>query len=261
MVQNRRHEGGHIRRGRADAADRPERNQLKLFLLVGLPLETVSLRHVAGLFGRQRLRQQGMFHDKRIEDVCLQVLFPWLPRNLLDHMHGQTCAVIGVRRVHARLAYARGHFFAQDLAKRTYLPRIVAEQPDHLVLEARRVCHEIFHGHRRAVGPRHFHVGQVRVHIGVEIELALFDHLHHRGPYEKLRNRADAKERRRGIDGLSGLEVRVAPALGEDNLAVAHDRHNSTRAMMCFEHRVHGAVHPGFKSCAIIERHGLCLGG
>ena len=50
------------------------------------------------------------------------------------------------------------------------------------------------------IGRRDLEVLQVRVDVGIEIELALLDQLHDRGPGEQLRDRAGAEQRLRRID-------------------------------------------------------------
>ncbi len=61
---------------------------------------------------------------------------------------------------------------------------------------------------------------EIAVHIGIEIELALLDQLHHRGPGRQLRNGAGTKQRGGRIDRLARRHVGVAIALLQRRRAI-----------------------------------------
>ena len=53
---------------------------------------------------------------------------------------------------------------------------------------------------------------EIAVDVGVEVELALLDLLHHRGPGEELRDRAGTEQGARGIDRRALRDVGIAEA-------------------------------------------------
>src|SRR6516225_12201131 len=69
---------------------------------------------------------------------------------------------------------------------------------------------------------------QVIIYVAIEVELPLFDKLHHRSPGEELGNRSGTEQRAIGGDWLLLGKIGVAVALGEEHFAV-------------FDHRNHGA--------------------
>src|SRR6185312_15613264 len=60
------------------------------------------------------------------------------------------------------------------------------------------------------------------VDVAVEIELVLLDQLHHRGPGEQLRDRADPEQRRRGRHRRARFEVGMTVTAREQHLAILH---------------------------------------
>ena len=110
-----------------------------------------------------------------------------------------------------------------------------------VVLVARRVRHDVAQRDRLAERLGHLEV-EVRVDVGVEVELALLDQLHDRGPGEELRDRAGAEERRLPVDGDALLDVGEAVALAEEDLAVLDDDDDGARDVRRAELRRHDAV-------------------
>jgi hypothetical protein len=88
------------------------------------------------------------------------------------------------------------------------------------------VGHGIPQGDGLAEGRRDLEV-EVGVDVLVQVELALLDQLHHRGPGEQFGDRAGPKQRAVGIDQLLSFEVGVAIALLEEDLAVLDHHHHS----------------------------------
>ena len=83
---------------------------------------------------------------------------------------------------------------------------------------------------------------QIGVHVRIEIELALLDQLHHRGPGEQLRRRAWPEQRLFRIDRNAFLDVRVAVTLREQQSAVLDHRDRRARDGLGVELDGHGAV-------------------
>jgi len=68
------------------------------------------------------------------------------------------------------------------------------------------VRHDLAHGDRRAERVGDFEI-EIGVDVLIEVELALPDELHHRGPGEELRHRARAEERLVRDHRLALLEI------------------------------------------------------
>jgi hypothetical protein len=65
--------------------------------------------------------------------------------------------------------------------------RILGYDALALLLEAGGVLHEVAHRDRFSFAPRNLKI-EVLIHVSIEIDLALLDELHHRGPSEELRH-------------------------------------------------------------------------
>src|SRR6185437_2628136 len=89
------------------------------------------------------------------------------------------------------------------------------------VLEPRRVRHQVAQCDRLAEARRDLEI-EVAVDVAVQVELVLLDQLHHRGPGEQLRDRADPEQRVCRRDRRAGLQVGIAVAVREQHLAVLH---------------------------------------
>ncbi len=134
--------------------------------------------------------------------------------------------------------------------------RVFGNQFLDLLLEARRVRHEVTHGDRLAVGARRNLEVEVLVDVGVEVDLALFDQLHDRGPGEQLRDRARTEQRLVRVDGQLLLDVRVAEALLQQDLAVLDDHDDAAGDVAARERVGQEAVEPGFEVLARELRRG-----
>src|SRR5215469_10588256 len=83
--------------------------------------------------------------------------------------------------------------------------------------------HDLPQRDRLWISRRDFEI-QVIIYIAIEVELALFDKLHHRSPGEELGNRSWTEQRAVGGDGLLLGKIGVAVALGEEHFAVFDNR-------------------------------------
>jgi hypothetical protein len=174
--------------------------------------------------------------------ALIEVVVPREARHLLDDEAGEGGAVVRVRRDLPHRPDAGGQAVVQELRQGPDGIGRAREQTDRSVLEARRVGHEVGHRHRLRVGVRHPQRAQVRVDVGVQVEGALLDELHHRGPDEELGDRSDAKQRAIGVDGRPRLEIGVAVPPAERRLAGLDDHDDGAHEVARFELRRHLAV-------------------
>ena len=93
---------------------------------------------------------------------------------------------------------------------------------------------------------------QIPVHVGVKIELAQFHQLHHRGPQEHLRVRADPKQRLLGIDRFALGKIRKTVALFERYPPVFYDHDDRSRVMMRLPLGAEDAVDETFPFLAVV---------
>ena len=77
--------------------------------------------------------------------------------------------------------------------------------------------------------------------------LPLLDQLHDRSPGEQLRDRARAEQRLVRVDGQLLLDVRVAEAFLQQDLAVLHDHDDAAGDVAAREGVGQEAVEPGFE--------------
>src|SRR5215207_173431 len=114
-------------------------------------------------------------------------------------------------------------------------------------------------GDRLGIGVRDLEVLEVGVDVGVQVQLVLFDELHHGSGGEHLADRAYTEERLVGDDGRMLLQVSVAVALGEEQLAVLDNRDRSPRDMITLQLRAHDAIEEVFQFLGVDEFAGLRL--
>ena len=213
----------------------------------------VAAGHARSQRLRQRLAEGAALHAERLEDVLLDVLVERLARNDLDDVPAQRRGPVRIRRVRAiaevgrRRPHARRLVRRQPFAERQQIFGRAREQvADAAVLEAAGVRHDVAHLHRLGEGRVDLEILQVRVDVGIEIDLALLDQLHDRRPGEQLRDRAGTEQRLRRIHRRALLRVLVAVALLEEHLAVLHDDDRGAGDRARLHLRVHEAVDERF---------------
>ena len=86
---------------------------------------------------------------------------------------------------------------------------------------------------------------EVGVDVLVEVELALFDLLHDRGPGDEFRHRSGAEQCPLGIDRRALVEVGIAKAARGQELAVLDHHHNGSGNVAAVQRERHIAVEPG----------------
>jgi hypothetical protein len=79
-------------------------------------------------------------------------------------------------------------------------------------------------------------------HVGIEIEFALLDQLHHGRPGEEFAHRSDSEERPRWIDRLPAFDIRIAVPFGEEQGAILYDGDCGSRHVLVSEVSGHHAV-------------------
>ncbi len=80
------------------------------------------------------------------------------------------------------------------------------------------------HGHRLpGIGVRDGDVRQVRVDVGIEVDLSLLHELHHGRPGEEFRGRSDAEECCIRHNGRPVREIVISVSFSDDKPAVLHD--------------------------------------
>src|SRR3546814_18495220 len=84
----------------------------------------------------------------------------------------------------------------------------------------------------------------VAIDVRIEVDPAALDLLHDCGPGEQLRDRRDPKEVPVGIDRHALLGVRIAIALGEQDLAVLGDGNGGARNVAARKRRSHEPIQP-----------------
>ena len=106
------------------------------------------------------------------------------------------------------------------------------------------VLHDVAQRDRLAVAVGHVEI-DVFVDVGIQIELALLDELHHRRPRDKFRHRTRAEQREFRIDRFLRGDIGVAEAaLGQD-LSVLDDGDHGACEIAHAEREWHVAVEPG----------------
>jgi hypothetical protein len=92
---------------------------------------------------------------------------------------------------------------------------------------------------------------KIFVDVLIEVKLALLDQLHYGRPYDQLGGGPNAEHRLPGIHRDPVLQVGVAVAFGEEQLAVFHDGHGGPGDVVLFHLLRQQAVHEGFKLSGI----------
>jgi hypothetical protein len=182
----------------------------------------------------------------RPNHVPLDQVLPLRTIHLLDDRAGERSAVVRVRRHFARLAHTPRPVASEESVERQNIVGLCGEQhPEHAILEARRMRHQIANADRLFEAlVRDLELGrQVTVHGRVEIDLAGLDRAHHLDPRERLRDRADPKQRGRRIDSAQRRERREAVALLEHDPAVLDDRDRRAGDVLVVHRELHGRIH------------------
>ena len=154
--------------------------------------------------------------------MLLDVVIERNARRALDDVAGERRRVIGVRRVRPRRTHATGNVRREPASERDHFCRVIRDQIAAILLEPRRVGHDVPEGDRLRVRRGNLEV-DVAIDVGVEIELPLLDELHYGRPGEELTRRADAKECALGIDRSTVGHIGVAITIGIEERAVLDD--------------------------------------
>jgi hypothetical protein len=133
----------------------------------------------------------------------------------------------------AKVFVERAHFFCGG-----------DEQFFGRLFKARGMGHDVAHGDGLAEGRWNLEI-KVIVHIPIEVDLALFDELHHRGPGEGLGDRSRTEEGIGRRNRFSLLYVSEAISLGEEHLPVLDDGDDRACDIFFLQVGRHQAVEEG----------------
>ena len=251
------HEAPHVCAGAANGSSRGNGDELERRLDVAVVFPPIAGRHVVFEHLRYRLPGGRVDHQRRFEDLTVDVIIPALARNDFDEMRRERRAVVRVRRVSARHPHATRHHRLQVFVEIADGLRTAREQPDdRLVLESGRVRHEVRQRDRFREGLRNLQVFEVAVDVGIEVESTGGDLLHHRDPDEHLRHRADAEQRVRS-DLLMRDAVCLAVTSRHHYAAVANDRHRRADRPVGGDLRRHHAVDEFLHRHRVVEPRGV----
>ena len=193
---------------------------------------------------------RGVRHPQRREDSVLDVFLVVQLRRQLDDVRGEHGAEIRVRGDRSRREDAARHVADDDVGEGTEAIRGLREQAEDVVLEARRMRHEVFDRDRLWKRAGDVDAAQILVHIGVQIEPALLDQLHHGGPQKHLRVRADAEQRAAGIDRRAPGEIGEPVAFLERDAPLIDNDDDRSGHMVRLALRFHDAVDEAFPRVA-----------
>ena len=118
--------------------------------------------------------------------MLVEVVVESLARHALDDVAGEAGRVVRVGGHRAGLEDADRHPALDGVAERDERGGILGDQLLDRFLEPGGVRHDVAHADRLAVrAGRNLEI-EVLVDVGVEVDLALLDQLHDRGPGEEL---------------------------------------------------------------------------
>ena len=148
-----------------------------------------------------------------------------------------------------------GMCVASQLPERNDLRRVLADEIAAILLETRRVRHDVPQRDRLRIRLRDLEV-EIPIDVGVEIELPLLDELHDGRPGEQLARRADAKERTLGAHRCAAVYVGVPVALREEELAVLDDGDGRAGDVLVAQVGDHDAVEERLELGAVADAAG-----
>ena len=93
--------------------------------------------------------------------------------------------------------------------------------------------HDVAHRDRFSLAPRNLEI-EVLIHVGIQIDLALLDELHHCSPREELRRRTDPEHGPLRIDRPTCRDIRVAISFFEEHSTVFHHNHHGPGDIAAF---------------------------
>ena len=182
LLKMRDHEAAHVGAACRQTARRSHTHDLVRFRLA-LRGNRVPVRYLSLELLRQRLTERRMLHAERLEDALLDIVVERHAGNSRDHVPGKCCRVVRIGGRRAGRIDALGHPAFQQIGKRCDGLAGIADQILELLFEARGMRHDVAQRDRLPVARRNLEI-QIAIHIGIEIELPLLDHLHDGRPCE-----------------------------------------------------------------------------
>ena len=229
--------------GRRDhIARRPDLHPIQLDALEPAFVATLEIRHRD--VGRERIgnAECRRLHPQRREDVLLNVSRELLPAHAFDHVPGQRVSMVRVSERPARRQHPWRHRLREVLTQRIDQRRQRRRQTQIAIVEPSRVGHDIGERHWLGVIRRDLELREIRVHVGVEIDLALLGQLHHRRRGDELGNRRNTKARAVRIDRQPRANVGESVTRLQRDLAVLDDEHHGARKLTGRHQARHEAV-------------------
>ena len=192
VLQVGQHEARHVVCGRADdTGGRLEQVQ------IGSRYEISAQEPVA--CGQPRLQvvshgrsNVGVGHRQRFENVLFDELLPRHAAHALHDVSGERGTVVGVGHIFTGCSHPAWYVRWQIFGQRHDVFDALANTTRTAFFKARCMGHEMRQRNGRGKRLRYREI-EVGVHVGIEIEFAALDELHHGGPYERLGDRGDTE--------------------------------------------------------------------
>ena len=246
VLQMGDHKAGHIGRGGAHAPGRSDLGVFKGLGLVRCSRGGVARGQAPGEACRQRLLKGAVAHLQRFEDARLDILLERDARHLLDDIAGQRGAIVGIGGDHAGRDDPRRQVTSEIRAQRDQVGSVRDGDAEITIFKPGSMSEQVGERNRLRVGRRDLEAPEIGVHVGMQVERALLDELHHGGPGDQLAERADAEERLLGIHRRAPRNVGVAIAFGKEQGAVLHHRHSRAGDLvalqLCADHAIQEAL-------------------
>ena len=234
------HEAAHVRAGRRGRAGRGRTDDLEA--LRGLAGLGIALSIRPGQVRGQRLAERGVVHLQRAGNVAVEIVVELLARHALDDVGRQGRRIVRIGRRRARVEDAVRQVLLQVVAQHRLGLAVEDQRLGHF-LEAGRMGHQLPRGDRLAVEGRDLEV-EVLVDVGVEVDLAGLDLLHHGRPGEQLRDRAGTEQSLVGIDRRALVAIGIPEAARRQDLAVLDHRDHRAGDVARAQGVGHVAVQP-----------------
>ena len=184
-----------------------------------------------------------MLHAQRRENMLLDIVVEVLAGKTLHDIAGQRRAVIRIGGHFPGRKDARWQMRFDVVGEFHLRCRVVGDQILQRFLETGRMGHQVTHGDGLAVIRRNLEI-QIGIDVVVEVDLALFDELHHRRPGEQLGDRARPEQGGRRVDRRACGSIGVSVAFLHQHLPVFHHDHDGAGDIAARDRVGHETVQP-----------------
>jgi len=197
-------------------------------------------------FVGKRLTECGIVHAQRSKDILIHIIVKWLVRHALNNISGEGCSPIGIGRGCSRIKDTVRHPLFQIFLKRHQVFRITHDQIFYGFLEPCSMRHQMPHRHGFIAACRNFEI-QISVHVGVKVDVALFNLLHDRGPCHEFGHGTRPEQGLVGDDRCAFFDVGIAIAPRRQNFSILYDRNHGTGDITAIERIGHITIKPGIE--------------